>query len=171
MYYSQIIYRDEVLYTNTSLWTLEDMKTLLHKEAEALLKTCNNHELYVETVEDEDVLPKISLLSAYDDIEVNEEISSLSKMQVEAIIKEMMVKARELKNNYRGCKDSTSDFADLFGIKVTKDINGGYNISDGGLIRAWACAYPSAIELKKKVLETYGDAIVHHLTKFFGQAE
>lgn len=170
MYHSQIIYRDKVLYTNTALWTLENMKTLLHKEAEVLLKICNDHELYVETVEDEDVLPKISLLSAYDDIEVNEGISSLDELQIEAIIKEMMVKVRELKNN-RGSEDSTSTFADLFGIKVTKDINGGYNISDGGLIQAWVCAYPLAIELKRLVLDNYGDAIVQHLTKFFGQAE
>ena len=72
MYHSQIVYGDTVVYENPALWTLEDMRWLLHIEAGVLSKMFPVlHKIYVEMAEGDDVLPKISPLSSFDDIETN----------------------------------------------------------------------------------------------------
>ena len=172
MYHSQIVYGDTVVYENPALWTLEDMRWLLHIEAGVLSKMFPVlHKIYVEMAEGDDVLPKISPLSSFDDIETNNGMpSSLDEVKLEYLITELKAQAGALVKPKKW-NDTTPPFADLFGVKVTKDCSGGYNISDGGQIKMYTGTYPSAIEIKKIVLETYGDAIIQHLTKFFGQAE
>jgi hypothetical protein len=162
MFYSQIIYGDTVLYKNPACKDSYELTALLSSECKALQEVFPYlFKIYVEQYEDDDILPKISALREYDDLEGYEgevPAEELTALQNSA---RKLIKRRDWGS-------ITPPFAEKFGISI-KEEGEGYAATDGKDINYVYRSMPSPIEIKKIVVETYGQTIVNLLVRPFGE--
>lgn len=171
MFYSKLIYGDVVLCDNPQCDDSYDLRGMLVFACRTLQRIYPSlAQIYVEQFEDDDVLPKIYPLSSMDDVEGYDWDSAAS----EEFAVKLIDSAKTLIKRKHWTAES-SKFAKDFGAKIEPQYQNsrlqGFVISDSGELDFFWDHYPSPIEVKKAIIDTYGCAIVMRLTKFTGEAQ